>query len=241
MYVLPYGQMSLWGVTPQMVFFWYNVTFQGLIAKLVIAMSRKGIDKDVVSIIFGSLLGNANAEKKNPGGGTRICFSQEDSKLEYSLYLHQILSDRGYCGPKKYTIKKEWVMKGETIKYIKFTTLRCKSLNWIHELWYIDGVKRIPSCISQFLTPLALATWIMNDGVRAGKALKFVNDSYTYHDLLVLVNALYDKFKIESTIHKAPTGKWHIHIWPDSIPVVKKIVEPHIIPEMKYLLDISTV
>ena len=45
-------------------------------------------NKDILSIIFGSLLGDAYAEKRIYGVGTRICFFQEGTHLKYILYLH---------------------------------------------------------------------------------------------------------------------------------------------------------
>jgi len=41
--------------------------------------------EDIISIIIGSLLGDAHAEKKLKGVGTRIRFFQEDSHIEYIL------------------------------------------------------------------------------------------------------------------------------------------------------------
>jgi ubiquinol-cytochrome c reductase cytochrome b subunit len=49
-------------------------------------------NKDVLSIIFGSLLGDGHAEKRQSGKGTRITFYQEHSHIEYMFYLHKLLS-----------------------------------------------------------------------------------------------------------------------------------------------------
>ena len=57
-------------------------------------------NKDVISVIFGSLLGDAHAERRLKGLGTRINFFQEDVHVEYILYLHKIFSELGYCNPK---------------------------------------------------------------------------------------------------------------------------------------------
>jgi LAGLIDADG DNA endonuclease family protein len=50
-------------------------------------------NKDVLSIIFGSLLGDSHGEKRLKGLGTRFSFSQEDSHVEYLLYLHKHISE----------------------------------------------------------------------------------------------------------------------------------------------------
>ena len=55
---------------------------------------------DVISIIFGSLLGDGHGEKKLKGLGTRISFFQEGVHVGYLLYLHNLFSELGYCNPK---------------------------------------------------------------------------------------------------------------------------------------------
>src|SRR5258708_6264755 len=56
-------------------------------------------NKDVISIIFGSLLGEAYGEKRFLGEGTRFSFYQEASHVKYLMFLHKYLSELGYCNP----------------------------------------------------------------------------------------------------------------------------------------------
>jgi hypothetical protein len=77
---------------------------------------------DVISIIFGSLLGDAHAEKRSMGIGTRICFFQEDSHVEYLLHVHKMLSESGYCNPKIPSITNRLGAKGKVRKIVRFST-----------------------------------------------------------------------------------------------------------------------
>jgi ubiquinol-cytochrome c reductase cytochrome b subunit len=79
-------------------------------------------NKDVLSIIFGSLLGDAHGEKRLIGLGTRISFFQEDVHIEYLLYLHKMLSDLGYCNPKVPVATIRLGAKGKIRKIIRFST-----------------------------------------------------------------------------------------------------------------------
>jgi len=79
-------------------------------------------NKDVISIIFGSLLGDGHSEKRLKGLGTRISFFQEDSHVEYLLFLHKMLSELGYCNPKIPTISNRLGAKGKVRKIIRFST-----------------------------------------------------------------------------------------------------------------------
>ena len=250
MYVLPYGQMSLWGFLfkPQM-FGFYLICFFLLITPVNIGVAPKvsrlkGIyrigphNKDVLSIIFGSLLGDAHGEKRLIGLGTRISFFQEDVHIEYLLYLHKMLSDLGYCNPKVPVATIRLGAKGKIRKIIRFSTWTYTSFNWIHDLWYKDKKKCVPECIGQYLTPLALAIWIMDDGAKVGKGLKFSTNSFTYNECLILVKALSDNFNIKASIQSTGSNNQYIiYIWKESMNDLVNIVSPYIIPEMKYKIN----
>ena len=65
---------------------------------------------DIISIIFGTLLGDSHAERRsyntiNKGRGTRISFQQENSNMEYLIWLWKYLSERGYTTPIKPKVK----------------------------------------------------------------------------------------------------------------------------------------
>ena len=250
-YVLPYGQMSLWGffLKPQMFSFYLISFFIVLITPITFGIEPKvsrlkGIYRigphniDVISIIFGSLLGDAHAERRLKGLGTRISFFQEDSHVEYLLFLHKMLSELGYCNPKVPTITNRLGAKGKVRKIIRFSTWTYTSFNWIHDLWYKDKIKCVPECIDQYLTPLALAIWIMDDGAKVGKGLKFSTNSFTYNECLILIKALNDNFKIKASIQSAGSNNQYIiYIWKESMNDLRNIVSPYIIPEMKYKIN----
>lgn len=257
----------------------------------------------ILSIIFGSLLGDAHAERRRIGYGTRISFYQESSHLTYLIWLHQLVSSLGYCSPNLPKAETRLGKKGLVRKTVRFCTWTYSSLNWIHELWYkrlpfhvpvdqgypsiyissgerenknsnplknladftknpsqpiasfklkelplsLQGgvekstaakfVKVIPKNIDYYLTPLALAIWIMDDGGKLGKGLKLSTNSYSYEDCLYLVEVLFIKFKLKATIQSTGiTNQYVIYIWKESMSDLREIVLPFIHPSMKYKL-----
>ena len=266
-YVLPYGQMSLWGLIfkPQMhnlyliLFILYispllmefllyisPVTMvEGFsnnnLIKSVRLKSKYRIgphNKDILCIVFGSLLGDAHAERRVLSTGTRITFYQESSHVEYMLYLHNLISMLGYCNAAAPVIGTRLGIKGKVRKTVRFATWTYNSFNWIHELWYVNGIKRIPDNIAFYLTPLALAIWIMDDGGKVGNGLKFSTNSYTYEDCLKLVSALNSNFGIKSSIQSAGAeNKYIIYVWKESMDRLRDIVSPYIIRKMRYKID----
>ena len=77
---------------------------------------------DVLSIIYGSLLGDAHAEKRVLGVGTRITFYQEHTHIKYILYLHKILSKAGYCNEKLPVVTNRLGVGGKIRKISRFRT-----------------------------------------------------------------------------------------------------------------------
>jgi ubiquinol-cytochrome c reductase cytochrome b subunit len=249
-YVLPYGQMSLWGFLnkPQM----YNLYLICLSLLLItpiylnnqLKVSRlKGIyrigphNKDIISIIFGSLLRDAQGENKFLGVGTKFSFYQEASHVEYLMFLHKLFSELGYCNPKLPIITTRLGSKGKIRKVARFSTWTYTSFNWIYDLWYDNKIKHVPKNIEKYLTPLALAIWIMDNGTKVNKGLKLNTNSFSYNDCLLLFKALNNNFNIKASIQSAgKKDQYLIYIWKESMTDLINIVSPYIIPEMKYKL-----
>lgn len=288
-YVLPYGQMSLWGIINHAsnanilinsIFTFlecleqnfhdiYNLVINELIKlyeslfsiidfnlfeelklyKLSLPLMKNNLsriradrrigphNKIVLDIIFGSLLGDGHAEHRIIGNGTRVTFYQEGVHVSYLLWLHSLFSKLGYCSSNVPKIQTRLGSKGIVRKIIRFRTWTFSSLNWIHDLWYINGVKVIPSNIGDFLTPLALAIWIMDDGGKVNQGLKLSTNSYTYLECLFLVKVLYDNFNLKASVQSTGVSdQYQIYIWKESMPLLREIVLPYVHSSMKYKL-----
>jgi ubiquinol-cytochrome c reductase cytochrome b subunit len=208
-YVLPMGQMSLWGdflIAPNAFFvvfiknIYYNFncseclgyTLYGDFCSNSITSAPLGAligpnkiraekrigphNIDILSIIFGTLLGDGYAEKRI--NGTRISFYQESTHSDYLLWLHSLISELGYCNSTKPEVRKRLGVKNKIRNVIRFKTWTYSSFNWIYDLCYIlpapgsktnhclEGYRKadsqiklkiVPSLLGQFLTPLALS------------------------------------------------------------------------------------
>lgn len=252
-YVLPYGQMSLWGYQNSLRCLNKNFLYLYKLDKffiyfILLVMENRIIrykswqrigphNHDILSIIFGSLLGDGHAEKRSGGFGTRITFYQEGSHIEYILWLHNLISSIGYCNSVPPILNTRIGKGGKLRKIARFRTWTYTSFNWIHDLWYDKGIKKVPSCIGKYLTPLALAIWIMDDGTKVSKGLKLCTNSFTYDDCILLTKVLYNNFSIKASVQSAGDkmkNQYIIYIWKESMDTLRSIIGDFIIPEMKY-------
>jgi ubiquinol-cytochrome c reductase cytochrome b subunit len=110
---------------------------------------------DIISIIFGTLLGDGYGEKRI--NGTRISFYQEGSHKTYLLWLHSLISNLGYCNSTEPKLQKRLGVKNKIRYVIRFKTWTYSSFNWIYDLFYTNNVKIVPTILGKYLTPKALA------------------------------------------------------------------------------------
>ena len=189
---------------------------------------------DILSLIFGSLLGGAQVEYRVKG--TRISFYQESKHSAYLMWLHNIVSNLGYCNPIEPKIQKRLGQKGVVRNVVRFNTWTYSSFNWIHELWYQDKIKVVPYNIGDYFTPIALAFWLMEGGFKSGSSLTLATNSFTFSECLQLVKVLYDKYNIKANVQSAhgPTlhtqgsllYSHHTHTLPPSSSIPFNIPHP---------------
>jgi ubiquinol-cytochrome c reductase cytochrome b subunit len=199
-------------------------------------------NNEIWAALFGSLLGDAYAEKRN--NATRITFQQESSNMEHLHNTWKIFSQAGYCPDVKPIMKTRLGAGGKKRYVCRFKTFTYGSFNWIHDSFYSNGVKFVPLNITEYLSPLALAIWIMDDGNRQGTGVKLSTNSFTHEDVLRLCNVLATKYGLKATAVITGYGKkygkvqYALYIHTASIPKLRSIVKPYFVDSMLYKLSL---
>lgn len=78
----------------------------------------------------------------------------------------------------------------------EFTMFSFSSLVWIHDLFYVNGVKIVPANLGLFFTPLTLAIWISDDGGWTDYGVKISTNSFSETEVQFLIDLLKKKFLI---------------------------------------------
>lgn len=192
----------------------------------------------VLSILIGSLLGDAHMERD--GNGSRICFYQKGEHIEYILWLHSVLLEHGYCKENIPQIQSR-IINGKLHYYCRFRTFTYSSFNWIYEAFYINKVKVVPNLVETFISPIALAVWIMDDGGWIkNRGLRLCTNSYSLSQIKFLIHLLEKKFNLKklSFVSAGAIDQYMIYIPKSNLPILFPIVEPHIHPIFLYKLDL---
>nr|YP_009487284.1 hypothetical protein [Russula lepida]AWB36186.1 hypothetical protein [Russula lepida] len=220
-----------------------NIKFNSNIKKLT---SNKRIGPhniDIISIIIGSTLGNTQLERRKNGIGTRVIFEQSNNNVEYLMWFHNYLSSRGYCSNIKPRLKIRIKHKGKVYHKYRINSYTFTSFNWIHEMFYklVENnlIKIVPLNIEEYLTPLALAIWFMDDGSSLNKGARIVTNCFTFEEVNLLCKVLQNKYNIIATPNKCGKDKGHIiYIHNNSIELFSYIIKPYLLPSLYYKLGI---
>ena len=97
------------------------------------------------------------------------------------------------------------------------------------------GKKYINPNIEKYITPLALAVLIMDDGGYAKPGVRIATNSFKLEEVELLANIIKNKFDLDCTVqHVKAINKYSIYIKGVSIPTLINVVLPHFHPSMYY-------
>ena len=98
--------------------------------------------------------------------------------------------------------------------------------------------KILPLNISEYLTPLALAVFISDDGSWTGYGIRIATNNFTLKEVELLKEVLKSKYNLETTIQKIwKDNQYSLYITKQSINDIRAIVGPYMHPSMYYKLN----
>jgi ubiquinol-cytochrome c reductase cytochrome b subunit len=110
---------------------------------------------DILSLIYGSLLGDGHLEKR--GNSYRLKFTQSNKNVEFLNWFASFFSTRGYSSlaKLKFTRRAPSKYRNKATFEYNFNSYSFSSFKWIYEDFYINGVKIMPTNLNLYFTPLA--------------------------------------------------------------------------------------
>lgn len=187
---------------------------------------------DLDQVMVGLLLGDGTLVKKYTGGGTYFKFAQGMIHFDYLQHVFDLFKSAGHVNMPSTSMGMSTI-KGVEYKWAQFSTRSLPDWNYLHSIWYVDGVKVIPANIDTLITPVSLAYWFMDDGGWTKTGIHLATNSFTPEDTARLVNVLQVKFGLKCSIH----SRNRIYIWAASCPIFIDIVRPYIHFGMVYKLN----
>ena len=192
----------------------------------MIFTARKNLKLEVsnrqIEILVGCLLGDAYLTKLG-----KIQIEQSDKQKDYIRWKHQELASISYSGLK------------EVIRYDKKDNRVTKSYRfWTRQYFrgwrdkfYRGNRKIYPTDLANWISPLSIAIWFMDDGYHKNKNCILATESFQLEDRQQLIEKL-RSYGVEAILRV--NGK--LRIRSKSLPKFFELVKPYIHSSMYYKL-----
>jgi recombination protein RecA len=118
---------------------------------------------------------------------------------------------------------------------VQFVTRTSPVFSEWHHRFYRDRRKIVPANIADMLTPLSMAIWFMDDGGADFAGLNLQTHNFGSQEVEHLVATLAERFAITANT-RANKGRRIIYIPASSVGSLRCVIEPHILPELRYKL-----
>lgn len=191
---------------------------------------------DYTSLIVGSLLGNSYLEKNEKG--IRFIFIKCSNNIEYLMKFFNFIVNMGYCKAKKPKLNKIISKNNKIFYYIIIESFYSSKFEVFYNIFYKDNYKILPSSLKDYLTPLSIATWYLDN---TDKIYISNNQSFCLKikDLNFISHILKEKYNVETIYKLESKGKIVFYFENDTFNNLCDIVKPYISSSLEYKLKES--
>jgi hypothetical protein len=189
-------------------------------------------------ILVGLILGDLFMQKRsNSTKSVRCCFGQGLVHKEYLLHLYELFKSYGSQKPLIYHVFDK--RTGKEHGKIRFSTFALPCFNELYELFYINGIKKVPANIGDLLTPLGICYWIADDGGidKKSRILTLATNRFKLSEVKLLADVLTNKFGLKCTVQKQYCG-YVIRISSKSLPVLQNMLKDILPSPMLYKIGL---
>jgi ubiquinol-cytochrome c reductase cytochrome b subunit len=108
-------------------------------------------------------------------------------------------------------------------------------------MFYKNGIKVVPLNIYEYLTPLALAVLIMDDGCWTNYGIRIATNNFKLKEVELLNEVIKSKYNLETTIQNIwVKDQYSIYVKKQSLDHLRNIVGHYIHSSMLYKLGNNT-
>ena len=174
------------------------------------------------AIVIGSLLGDGSMRCKT---NALLEINHSSHQAGYVLWKYEHLAELVRTPPR--------VRRGNGGRVAcRFVTRSLQVLTPYYRLFYETGRKRVPGVE---LSPLALAVWFMDDGSRSRNAVYFNTQQFDISGQQRLLKMIERQWGIYGALNRDKCYR-RIRVSVDGTKRLAQLIEPYLLPELKYKL-----
>lgn len=189
-------------------------------------------------VVVGALLGDACLESQNQGRTYRLKIEQSADHEAYVRHLRSVFGEWVLSGPRRRS--KTSRIGTPTVSWA-FNTVSHGAFRFYARQYYLQGRKQVPKLIHRWLSPRSLAYWFMDDGSmksRQSKAVILNTQAFQLPDVERLIGVLASHFQLAAKPRRQSDG-YQIYLSGQSFEKFCKLVDPFVIPEMRYKVPLA--
>ena len=184
-------------------------------------------------VLIGTLLGDGSLAKRGRHCRLFIKHSANQRELikwKYNVFKNIVLMPLNYFAQE---------VSGKEYQFIQFVTLTHPVFDEYREIFYRGSRKIIPTYIDKiFNHPLALATFLMDDGASDTFGMTLQTHSFRKNEVRLLSQVIKKNFKILTSLRKNK-GKWIIYFPKKEIKKLHRTIKKCLLPSLRYKFPIA--
>jgi LAGLIDADG DNA endonuclease family len=181
------------------------------------------------AVLTGTLLGDGSlpVHGRNP----RLFVKHKADHEALALFKYRVFREFISMQPDYFAQR----LKGREFPCVQFVTRTNAAFSQWRQRFYRGSRKIVPVDIARDMSPLALAVWLMDDGAADYSGLTFQTHSFTRAETNRLAAVLRRNYGLLMRV-RANRGAWIVYVLAESVPRLREIVAPHVLPEFEYKL-----
>lgn len=194
------------------------------------------LNKEQLDILCGTVLGDAHI---TPTGAVQI--NHGEYQGDYAKHKGEIFGVNTTEFVDKAKVGKKGFIRNKYIGYRTNLPTNCQTKK-LRELVYVDGKKQIGNLLN-YLTPLGLAYWYMDDGAYkngvangAKPTSMLCTHNFDYDSHLVIKDWFKNKFNIEANIKPTKNNQYFIDFNHENSRKFWNLIAKYVVPTMQYKL-----
>lgn len=186
------------------------------------------------SILIGILLSDGWIKRHKMNWNPSISIKQS---IKHTFYIYNIFIElKSICS--NYPHLTSTIKRGKLFYALTLTTRALNCLNEIYDIFYTHNrIKTIKPELYDYINYISLAHWIMGDGSKRNKGITLCTDCFSLKEIILLMNMLYIKFNINTSIHKEK-DKYRIYINNKELDKIKNNLIPFFYKGFLYKLHL---
>jgi hypothetical protein len=190
---------------------------------------RSELSQEQRDVLTGTILGDASLAKH--GRFHRLFVKHKLAHESLAMLKYDAFREFISMAPHRFDQR----LRGKRYPCVQFVTRTNPVFSRWHSHFYEDRTKVVPEDISRLLTPRAVAIWLMDDGAADYAGVTFQTHSFSREETDRLAAALRAEHQLRTRV-RANRGGWVVYVIAESVPRLRDLVAPYVLPEFEYKL-----